>query len=450
VVGSTAPMAVLSQYDSSDDESGNEDKGLDKEKAADNDIVFNGLNDEEQAKGGAGAWAKGAAYPGPNEEAGATIKRTKVKKTTDDEINEDSQAWKGGHEINKATAGKVEEDDEAGKGGHGLRHGMAGLEAAMAVTGSMAARFAEQARANQATMEEVATEHEAVGRSIVDNQAGALSKALGPKATERTYLAMLNAEGVFSVLHGLQWWAEAPGGPRNQRGRIVAFEGEVRMGTGIPNLWRFKEPDDQLFRLLILPQLLLSDTARYYKDEVNAEYYRTTVTPDAGGPGWAPACGRLIPIPVEWASMFLDYPDLGTAFRRLVDLVNLVNEAERDKYTYLARSVAYACLSASKEEHPLSTMSVQWKRMVMSRVTKMWAKSAWMGQSSPDKAEEEDRPSASASPPTISNFSNIFGGQARRTAVTIPMSSPPSGRKMGTRSNPPKTGSGTPRAITDL
>ncbi len=191
------PMAVLSQYDLSDVESGDEDKGLDKEKAADGDIVFDGLDNKEPAKGGAGARAGRAAYPGPNEEAGATIERTEVKKTTDDEINEDVQAGRGGYEINKATAGEVEEDAEAGKGGHRLRHGMTRLEAAMAVPESTATRFAEQAQANQATTEEVATEHEAVCRSIVDNQLVALSRALGPKATERTYLAMLNAEGVF-------------------------------------------------------------------------------------------------------------------------------------------------------------------------------------------------------------------------------------------------------------
>ncbi len=43
----------------------------------------------------------------------------------------------------------------------------------------------------------MATEHEAVCRSIVDDQVEALSEALGPKAMELTYLAMLNAEGVF-------------------------------------------------------------------------------------------------------------------------------------------------------------------------------------------------------------------------------------------------------------
>ncbi len=93
-------------------------------------------------------------------------------------------------------------------------------------------------------------------------------------------------------------------------------------------------------------------------------------------------------------------------------------------------------------------MSAQWKRMVMSRAMKTWGTSAWTGQPSPDEAEEEC-PSASASPP-INNFSNVFGGQARRTAVTVPMSSPLSGRKTGTRPNPPKTGSGTPRAATGL
>jgi hypothetical protein len=147
-VGSTAPVVVLSQYDLSDDESGDKNEGLDEEKLADDDIVFDGLDDKEQAKGGAGARAKGAAYPGPNKEAGATIERTEVKKTTDDKINEDGQAGKGRHKIDKATAGKVEEDDEAGKGGHGLCHGMDGLKATMAIPGSMAAHFAEQARAN--------------------------------------------------------------------------------------------------------------------------------------------------------------------------------------------------------------------------------------------------------------------------------------------------------------
>ncbi len=264
---------------------------------------------------------------------------------------------------------------------------------------------------------------------------------------------MLNVEGVFLVMHGLQWWAEAPGGARNYRGQMVAFDGEVRTGTGIPILWRFEEPDDQLFRLLTLPLVSLSDMALYYEDEKHDKYYHATVAPDAGGPGWAPACGRLIPIPAEWAPMFLDYPESGTVFCRLVDLVNLVDGAEQDKYTYLAQSIAYACLSATEEEHPVSTMAARWNCMVMLRAMKTWATSAWMSQPLLDEAKEE-RPTINVTTPPIDNFSSVFGGQVKRTAVTVPngqarpVSSPPSGGSAGTRPNPPRIGGGMPRSTT--
>jgi hypothetical protein len=154
--------------------------------------------------------------------------------------------------------------------------------------------------------------------------------------------------------------------------------------------------------------------------------------------------------------MFLDFLDSGTAFRRLVDLVNSVDEAKRGKFTYLAWSVAYACLSASKEEHPVSTMFARWKRLVMSRTTRTWATSAWTGQPPSDKAKE-DHPITSASKQPINDFSSVFGGHARRMAVTgpsgqgRPVSSPPSGRNVGPRPNPPpKAGSGTPMVATGL
>jgi hypothetical protein len=145
--------------------------------------------------------------------------------------------------------------------------------------------------------------------------------------------------------------------------------------------------------------------------------------------------------------MFLDYPDSGTAFRRLVDLINSVDKAERDKFKYLAQGMAYACLSASEEEQPLSTMSSKWKRMVMSKATRTWATSAWSGHPPPNEAEE-DGPQADTSPPTSSDFSSVFGGQARRVAVTVPRSRPPSGREMGTRPRPLTTGGGSPRVAT--
>ncbi len=44
-----------------------------------------------------------------------------------------------------------------------------------------------------------------------------------------------------------------------------------------------------------------------------------------------------------------------------MDLINSVDGVKQDKFTYLARSMAYACLSASEEEQPVSTMSSKWK-----------------------------------------------------------------------------------------
>ena len=90
--------------------------------------------------------------------------------------------------------------------------------------------------------------------------------------------------------------------------------------------------------------------------------------------------------------------------------------------------MAYACLSASEEELPISTMSSKWKRMVMSRATKAWATSAWMGQPPPDEAVA-DEPHAV----TINDFSSMFGGPATRTAVTIPTNNPPARRTRGPR-----------------
>ncbi len=91
---------------------------------------------------------------------------------------------------------------------------------------------------------------------------------------------------------------------------------------------------------------------------------------------------------------------------------------------------------------------------MMSRVTKTWATSAWMGKPLPDKITHRK-----LTTPPIDNFVSIFGGQAKRTAVTIPnglagpVSLPPSGGSAGTRpyphKNPPKTGGEAPRATTE-
>jgi hypothetical protein len=146
----------------------------------------------------------------------------------------------------------------------------------------------------------------------------------------------------------------------------VAFEGNVHSRQGVPNLWRFDEPHDALFWLVKLPPVALCNMAMFYASDDNNNYYKDTTMPDKGRAGWAPMCGCLIPIPGEWAALFLDYPDLGTTFRRIVDLINLVDKTKQVKFKYLAQSVAYACFLASKVAKLVSTMASKWKRLIFS------------------------------------------------------------------------------------
>ncbi len=199
---------------------------------------------------------------------------------------------------------------------------------------------------------------------------------------------------------------------------MVAFEGNVRSGRGVPNLWRFDEPDKQLFWLVTLLPVALREVAKFYASDDNDDYYRNTIVPDKGGAGWAPLCGRLIPIPVEWASLFLDYPDMGTTFRRIVDLIRLVDKTERVKFQYLAQSVVYACSSASEEVRLVSTMASQWKRLILSKQTNEWAQWAWSGQLESAEGFDDASRMTPAVPPA-NDFASVFGGSTL-TAVMVP------------------------------
>jgi hypothetical protein len=48
--------------------------------------------------------------------------------------------------------------------------------------------------------------------------------------------------------------------------------------------------------------------------------------------------GQLIPIPTRWAALFLDYPNLGTAFAfcHVTDLINSVAEEKVGNFKILA------------------------------------------------------------------------------------------------------------------
>jgi hypothetical protein len=65
-----------------------------------------------------------------------------------------------------------------------------------------------------------------------------------------------------------------------------------------------------------LAKTVLSLIIQFYRiPGKNDDKWFDKVRPDKAGL-WI---SRLIPIPTGWAALFLDYPDLGTAFRRVMD-----------------------------------------------------------------------------------------------------------------------------------
>ncbi len=141
--------------------------------------------------------------------------------------------------------------------------------------------------------------------------------AINEDAPERVYLAVMNGNKHLLVLPHLHRWRAHNGGCSHLDGYIVAFEGEVRDAQGIPLLWRFDEEEAGLLHPGPLPASALNHASLFYREGDKDDRFHTRQTPPPPR-GWEETIesfGRLIPIPVGWASMFLDRPCFGVAFR---------------------------------------------------------------------------------------------------------------------------------------
>ncbi len=204
--------------------------------------------------------------------------------------------------------------------------GMVELGQNMSVPGTTAARFA-----NWAWKEKAVPGWGGNGAyymawvEAITRAPNPLAMALGPEAAGRIYLAMVNGNGSFLVLHNLAQFEELAGMRSWVGGHIVAFKGEVQDDFGLPRLLQFDESDNKLFALDLFPMPALHNAASFYHQdgENNLRFHNKVVPSPPGGPRYS----RLIPVPTEWAPWFLDNLDLGTTFQRLIFLMQ---EAERD------------------------------------------------------------------------------------------------------------------------
>ncbi len=187
-------------------------------------------------------------------------------------------------------------------------------------------------------------------------------------------------------------------------GRTEAFEGEVLDGHGLPRLWRFAEEEEKLLQLWPLAANVLEYAAMFYRDGDRDDEFHNRQTPPLGGRlPTVQTCLCLIPIPVGWAPMFLDYPPMGVVYRRLIQLMVLTADAAgRHHFRAFGEGVALACGS-------LSAADSSCKRVAYGKATLSAATAAWEGH----------RPGASKPPPprteprAPTNFDNLFGGPVR-------------------------------------
>ncbi len=114
----------------------------------------------------------------------------------------------------------------------------------MLVPGTTAARFAKWARKEGAApgWKRNGAYYRACVEAIT-RAPNLLATALGPEAAKRLYLAMVNGDGSFWVLHNLARFEEPAGMRSRAGGCIMVFEGEVRDDFGLPRLLQFDEPD---------------------------------------------------------------------------------------------------------------------------------------------------------------------------------------------------------------
>ncbi len=77
-------------------------------------------------------------------------------------------------------------------------------------------------------------------------------------------------------------------------------------------------------------------------------------------------CQRLIPIPVGWAHMNLDYPPMGVVYRRLLQLLSATADAADWRHFWaFGEGVALACGSPDPAAlNPISAADSSWKRVV--------------------------------------------------------------------------------------
>jgi hypothetical protein len=306
-----------------------------------------------------------------------------------------------------------------------LRYGMEDkLQQRMYVEGSMALVFAQQV-----TKEKVAGQdaNHVFARTISNTFGG--SKNPDPTAVKATlraleawaYLVVMNEDRGFTLMHHLAWLDRELCSGNPIVNKIMAFGDNIRKDATTPNVWVFKGEEHELFFRLHLPDVNLKETQLFYSDETKGNNSSSLLAMDPATKelGRGPVT-RIIPIPMEWASLFVDNPSYGSVIRQMFDLFDSLTKDEQVNRMPILEMMATACCGADNSGEAKSTLSSKWAQLRFHVGTKRWAVEAWAALTSPPVEERAPSPVIPVVQSPENRVQDLFGNRPRQPAVTFP------------------------------
>ena len=310
-------------------------------------------------------------------------------------------------------------DEESEEDDGQLRFGMEPLQRRMGVEGSAAWVFAQRLT------------REREGSSLANQDflralADILSGSEEPDPDEiilgaceaRPYVVVMNNDHRFTLVHHVARLDHELRPSNPILNRIVAFGDDVRPDATCPNVWVFDGRDEELFARVDLPDVNIQETLRFYSDEENGNDACSSfeLNPTAVGLGRSRAT-PMIPIPMEWAALFLDNPTFGVAIRRMFDLFDsLDTDAQVQRMPILAM-MATACCGSDNSGEAKSALASEWTQLRFHRGTRVWAEETWRTYLPPTAGRDG---SGQGPVPPEDRVKNLFGSRPRRPGVTIP------------------------------
>ncbi len=317
-----------------------------------------------------------------------------------------------------------EDSEDAGDEEDGqLRFGMEPLQQRMYVKGLVALVFAQ--RVTQERLDGGSSNSE-FQKTLSDIFGG--SETLDPdvvraalEASEaRAYLVVMNEDHRFTLVHHLARLNHELRPSNPIVNQIVAFGDDIHPTATSPSVWVFDGRDKDMFARLHLPEVNLKETQRFYSDEANRNDMSSLFKLDLAASELVQGLvTRLIPLPMEWASLFVDNPTFGTAIRQMFNLFNLVSEEDQVERMPILEMMATACCGADNSGEARSTLSSVWTQLKFHKGTRLWAEEAWKMHQPPAVGERAPSPVPQVVQSPEMKVRDLFGNRPLRPGVTI-------------------------------